>query len=289
LEVSTERASAPSLTVATVFGVFVPHVDQRHQAVAADGVDVAARCRQAGDVHRVAGVQDLPDLLGVAVHQRQLARVTQGDGEDVLQVHLVHLLLRPLVHRHQQLPGSLHVLQAELGRHIRRALDVARHDVDLFLGQDVVVVDHPALGAQADDLFQAVGTQLERAAFGDVAVLVLLGPVRLQVLAGGALAQHPVATGAAFEVDLLADLDFGLTHFWCRRALLGLRADAQHRHQCRRHARQFRGHHRLHSVRWPPSSAAFCSLFTTVARSRVPMGPGCRLQIRTGGGVNRRG
>jgi hypothetical protein len=47
-----------------------------------------------------------------------------------------------------------------------------------------------------------VGAQLERAAFG-LAVLVGLGPVRLEVLAGGALAQHAVAAGAALEVDLL--------------------------------------------------------------------------------------
>jgi hypothetical protein len=45
--------------------------------------------------------------------------------------------------------------------------------------------------------------QLQGAAFGLAAVLVGLGPVRLEVLAGGALAQHAVAAGATLEVNLL--------------------------------------------------------------------------------------
>src|SRR5690606_3128434 len=69
----------------------IPHVDDGGQAIAADGVDIAAGGGQTRDVHRVAGIEDLPDLVGITVDQRELAGVTQGDGEDVLQVDLVHL------------------------------------------------------------------------------------------------------------------------------------------------------------------------------------------------------
>ncbi len=74
---------------------------------------------------------------------------------------------------------------------------------DFFLGQDVVEVNHSAIGTVTDDLFQTLLTQLERAALGHVAVLVLLPPVRLQVLAGGALTQHAVAAGTTLEINLL--------------------------------------------------------------------------------------
>lgn len=185
-------------------GLFVEHVDDGGQAVTTDGVNVAARSRQAGDVHRVAGIEDLPDLVGVAVDQRELARVAQRDREHVLQVDLVHLLGRTVLDGDQQLPAVLHVLERELGRDRRRVLDVTRHQVDLFLGQDVIVVDHAAFGAVRDDLLEALGAELEGAALQLGAVRSGLGPVRLEVLAGGALAQHAVATCAALEVDLLA-------------------------------------------------------------------------------------
>src|SRR5690606_5640149 len=110
-------------------GFLEPHVDDGGQAVAAHGIDIAAGGGQARDVHRVAGVEDLPDLVVVAVDQGQLAGVAQRDGEDVLQVDLVHLLLRTLGNRNEQLPAFFHVLQGELGRHVGRLLDVARHQV----------------------------------------------------------------------------------------------------------------------------------------------------------------
>src|SRR5690606_7053238 len=77
-------------------GFFEPHVDDGGEAVAAYRVHVAARCRQAGDVHRVAGIENLPDLVVVAVYQCELAGVAQGNGKDVLQVDIVELFLGAL-------------------------------------------------------------------------------------------------------------------------------------------------------------------------------------------------
>ena len=102
--------------------------------------------------------------------------VAQGDREHVLQVDLVHLLGRTLIDRNQELPAVLHVLQRELGRNRRLDLNVARHQVDFILGQDVVVVDHAAFGTVGDDLLETLGAQLQRAAFGMGAVGKGLGP-----------------------------------------------------------------------------------------------------------------
>ncbi|MNZ83325.1 hypothetical protein D3C78_1020480 [compost metagenome] len=159
-------------------------------------------------MHRVASIENLPDLVRVAVDEGQLAGIAQGDGEDVLEIDVVHLLLRPFGHWNDELPAVLHVLEGELWRNIRRILDVARHQVDFFLGEDVVVVDHATFGSVGDDLLQTFGPQAERAAFEFVAVFLGLFPVRLQVLAGGALAQHAVTAGASLEVDFLGDFLF---------------------------------------------------------------------------------
>ena len=164
-------------------------------------------------MHRVASLDDADDFLGVAVDQRHFAGITEGDREQVLEVQLVHLLLGTLIDRNHHLPGVHRVLEAVLGRDVRRVLDVLRHQADLILGQDVVEVHHAAVGAVADDLFQTGLAELERAALGNVAVLVLLGPVRLEVLAGSPLAQHPVTAGAALEVDLLGLFFFGSAQF----------------------------------------------------------------------------
>ncbi len=150
----------------------------------------------------IAGLDAVDDLLGVAVDQSNLARVTQGDGEHVLEVDLVHLLGRTLVDRNDLLPARHHVLHAPLRRHVGRHLDVGGNVTDLVLRQDVVEVDHAAVGSIGDDLLEARLSELQRAAFGHLAVLVGLRPGRLQALSGGALTQHAVATGAALEVDL---------------------------------------------------------------------------------------
>ena len=66
---------------------------------------------------------------------RYLAGVTQGDGEQVLQIEIVHFLLWALVDRNNDLPRSLHLLQAIFGRRRWRLLDVTRHEVDFVIGQ----------------------------------------------------------------------------------------------------------------------------------------------------------
>ena len=107
-------------------------VDQVGPAVAADRVDVAPGVRQARDVHGVARADDIDDLLGVAVDQRHLARVTQRDREDVVDVVVVLLPGRPLVDRHDDVPRCLHLLHAELRRLRRLVLHVARHQIHLL-------------------------------------------------------------------------------------------------------------------------------------------------------------
>ena len=160
-------------------------------------------------MHGVAGLDDAADFLGVAVDQGHFAGVSQGDREHVLEVVVVHLLGRPILDRHDDLPGIHRVLEAVLGRHIRRHLDVLGHQGDFVLGQDVVEIHHAAVGTVADDLFQTRLTELDRSAFGLAAVLGGAAPVRLEVLAGSALAQHTMTAGAALEVDLLRGLLFG--------------------------------------------------------------------------------
>ena len=58
-----------------VVGLLHPQVDHVHLGVATDHVQVAPRSRQPRNVHRIAGLDDVDDLLGVAVDQRDLAGV----------------------------------------------------------------------------------------------------------------------------------------------------------------------------------------------------------------------
>ena len=182
-----------------VVGLLHPQVDHVDLGVAADHEQVATRGRQARDVHRVAGLDDVDDLLGVAVDQRHFTRVTQRGREDVADVVVVHLLLRPLLRRHDDLPGRLHVVKAVLRRRRRVVLDVARHQVHFLLGHFAagLPVGHAGRRAVGDEDLQVVG------ALG-------LGDVRGQRFAGGALAQHAMAAGAALEIDLAGQIEFGL-------------------------------------------------------------------------------
>jgi hypothetical protein len=77
-----------------------PQVDQVDARIAADHVEVAAGLRHARDMHRIAGLEDLDDLLALAVDQRDLAGIAQGDGEQVAEIEIVHLLRRALARRH---------------------------------------------------------------------------------------------------------------------------------------------------------------------------------------------
>ena len=160
----------------------------------------------------IASLDNTKDFLGIAVNQSNFTGVTQRDREDVVQVELVHLLGRAILHLDQDLPGVHLILEAELWRHIRRVLDVACHQVDFFLGQDVIKVHHAAIGTVTDDLFQTRLTQGQRTTFSGLAFLVGHAPMRLKVLAGGTLAQDTVATSATLEVNLLGCLFFSGRH-----------------------------------------------------------------------------
>ena len=171
-----------------------PHVDQIIATIATDNVNVATRGRDTRNVNSVTGLDDSPDLLGVAVNQGNFTSITQGDGENVGQVDVVHLLGRTLVDRDQQLPATLDVCKAPLRGRFGRHLEVGSHVDDLLLGQNVVEVDHAAFGTVGDDFLQTALAELGRVR-------------RLKVLTGRTLAQHAVAASATLEIQLAS---FGL-------------------------------------------------------------------------------
>ena len=173
-----------------------PEIDEVDLGVTADGVDVAPRGGEARDVHGIARVDDVDDLLAVAVDQRDLAAVAKGHREEILDVVAVHLLLRSLVDGHQDLPCGLHLRHAVLGRLRRLVLQIARHEIH-FLGVELAraaPVRHACRGAEVDEHLEVF-----RAA--------RLRDVGRERLAGGALAQHAVTARAALEVDALGLLE----------------------------------------------------------------------------------
>ena len=195
--------------------LFHPQVDQRHTTIATDHVNVTARSGHAGDMHCIASLDDAADFFGVAVNQSNFTGITQSDREHVVQVVLVHLLGWAILHLNHNFPRIQLILEAELWWNIRRLLDVLGHQRQLFFGQNVVKVDHAAIGTVTDDFLQARLAQGERAAFGGLACFIGGGPMRLQVLARGALAQHAVATSTTLEIDFFSSFFFDRRH--CRR------------------------------------------------------------------------
>ena len=169
-----------------------PEVDQVDLGVAADGEEIASRSRQPRDVHGVARLENIRDLLRVAFNQGNLAGIAQGDREEVVQVELVHLLLRPLVGRHDDFPALLDLGQAVFRRLRRLVQQVARHEVDIGLGHVAggAPVGHAGGRAVVDEGVQIV-------------VAELAGEIGRQRFAGRAIAQDAVAAGAALEIDPL--------------------------------------------------------------------------------------
>ncbi len=178
-----------------------PQIDQVDPGIAADDEQITSGRRQPRDVHRVAGLDDVDDLLGVAIDQRHLAAVAQRGGEDVVDVVIVHLLGGALLRRHQHLPGGFHFLHAEFRRRGRFLLDVARHQIDLLGGHLArgLPVGHPRRRAVGDEHLEVFGTLVE-------------GDIRGQWLAGGALAQHTMAAGTALEINLASLAELGGGH-----------------------------------------------------------------------------
>ncbi|MNT04392.1 hypothetical protein D3C72_1389680 [compost metagenome] len=192
-------------------GLGQPQVDQVQPRVAPDHVQVAARRRHARDMHRVAGLDDVDDLLAVAIDQRDLAGVAQRDREEVVQVVLVHLLGRPLRDGQDVLAAFLDVSQRKFRRCRRIELYITGHQVDFLVGEvaGCAPVRHAGRAAVLDE-----GLQVFRAARA--------GDVWRQRLAGRALAQHAVAAGAALEVDLPGVIELGRGQRGDRRLLFGL-------------------------------------------------------------------
>ncbi len=193
--------------------LLAPQVDHVDFGIATDDQQVTTRSGHARDMHCITGVDGLDDLLAVTVDEGDLAVVTQGDGEQVRQVQLVHLLFRPIFRLDQHIPGILHLLHPPLGRGRRSVLDVLGHQRDLVLGQRVgrPPVRHTGRRTIGDQRFQ-------------IGLATLLGDVRRQRLAGRALAQHTVTAGAALEVDFLGLLELGARQIWRTRRMHNLSA-----------------------------------------------------------------
>ena len=181
------------------FRLLHPQVDQRHPAVAADDIDIAAGGGHAGDVDGITGVHRVDDLEGVAVNDRHLARVAQRDCEVVLPVALVLRRCGAFLRRHDHLPGLHHLRQRHFGRRGRLVLEELRHHLGLGLGQHALLapVGHAAWRAVEDDRCQRGRALGQR-------------HVRRQRRAGGALAQRAVAARTPFEEDLFGVGEFGL-------------------------------------------------------------------------------
>jgi hypothetical protein len=180
-----------------------PEVDEVDLGVAADGEEVAARGRHARDVNRIAGLEHGDDLFRTAVDERDLAAVTQGHREEIIKVQIVFLAGRPVRDRHQDLPALRDLGQAVFGRLRRLVQQITRHEIDVVRTNVArrAPVGHAARRAVVDE-----GVQIVVAEF--------LGDVGGERLAGGTLAQHAVAAGASFKIDLLGAGEFLSRH--CR-------------------------------------------------------------------------
>ena len=180
-------------------------------------------------MHRVAGIKNSDDFLAVPVDQGNLARVTQGHREDIVDIVLVLRLAGTILLGYIHLPAVHHFLHAPLGRHGRLVLQEARHDVDLLFAEVTggTPVGHTAGAAVVDQHLEELGT-------------ALLGDISGQGLARRPFAQHAVTTGAALEIEFGGDIEFRLGH------IRSARSDHTFQFTCRRRrafVRHFAGCH----------------------------------------------
>jgi hypothetical protein len=112
-----------------------PEIDQVDLGVTADHVEVAAGRRDPRDVHGIAGIQHVDDLVAGAVDQGDLAGVAQRHREQVIDVEIVLRLLGPFRDRDLDGPGIPNLGHAEFGRARHVVEEVAAHQIDLALGQ----------------------------------------------------------------------------------------------------------------------------------------------------------
>src|SRR5574340_795448 len=216
------------LNLGDLVGFFHPQVDEGHFAVTADDIGVAAGGGHAGDVDGIAAVDGVDDFVGVAVDDGHLTGITQSDDEVILPVASGLRLGRANFGRHEHVPGFLHLLERHFGRRGRLFHQVFGHNFDLTLGQGVLAapIGHAAGGAVVDDGLQA------NLALGD-------GVIGGEGGTGGALAQRPMAAGAALEVGFLGPGEllfgqaalrglFGFIDFFCLGNLTGGASGKQH-------------------------------------------------------------
>ncbi len=113
-------------------------------------------------MHGIACVDDIDDLLIVAVDQCHLSGVTQCQREHIVEVELVHLLLRPLLRRDEYLPASLHLRHAPFGWRRRLVLEEARHNVHIVVTQLTgrTPVGHASGRAIVNEHLQVLGSLL---------------------------------------------------------------------------------------------------------------------------------
>ena len=169
-----------------------PQVYHRDLGVTTNDIQIAARCRDAADMHRIARLDDRLDLIGFAVDQGNLAGIAQRHREQVVDVDVVHLFRRPFLGRHDDLPGLFHLGHAEFWRRGRVEQQIAGHHVDLLFGQLArgAPVRHARGRAISDKVAQ-------------IFIPVVAGNVGGQGFARRTLAQHAVAACAALEIDLV--------------------------------------------------------------------------------------
>ena len=152
-------------------------------------------------MYGVTGPNDGCNFLGVTVDDGHFACVTQRYREEILDVAVVLGSGRAVFRFDVHFPAVGHFRQTPFRRCRRLVLQVAGHDIDLCIGEVArgAPIGHAGGGAVGDQGFQVVGA-------------LFTGDIRGQGFAGGAFAQHAVAAGAAFEVDLRGFVEFHLGH-----------------------------------------------------------------------------
>ncbi len=67
-------------------------------------------------MHSVSGINDRDNLFSIAIDQSYLATITQGDGEQVLDIKVALRGFRTIFRGDDNLPGGSHFLHAKFRR-----------------------------------------------------------------------------------------------------------------------------------------------------------------------------
>ena len=144
----------------------------------------------AQDVHGEAGVDDRNPFMCVAVHDRDLPRVTQDDAGEVLPVAFCLGFDRTIGNRNDQIPRFGDLCEVERRRRGRVELDEVGHQLDLVGRENSCLAPrrHTSGKTVGEDGCQTRRANLER-------------PFRLDVWSGSTGAKGAVASGTSIEVD----------------------------------------------------------------------------------------